>query len=84
MSPTIFNVVVDVIIRHWVTVAIPTEAGTGGLGLTIIDLAAYFYSDNGLVESTQMDRLHRKFDVLTGIFERFALQTNTAKKVGMV
>ena len=40
LSPTIFNVVVDAVIRHWVMVVTPTEAGTGGLGLTIIDLEA--------------------------------------------
>ena len=42
LSPTIFNVVVDAVIFHWVTVVTPTEAGMGELGLMIIDLAAYF------------------------------------------
>ena len=36
--PQNFNVVVDAVIRHWVTEVTPTEAGTGGLGLTSIDL----------------------------------------------
>ena len=49
LYPTIFNVVVDAVIRHWVMVVTPTEAGMGELGLMIIDLAAYFYSENGLV-----------------------------------
>ena len=53
LSPTIFNVVVDAVIRHWVTVVMPIEAGMGGLGLTIIDLVSYFYADNGLVASPQ-------------------------------
>ena len=53
LSSTIFNVVVHTVIRHWVMVVTPTEAGTGGLGLTIIDLAAYFCVDDGLMESTQ-------------------------------
>ena len=57
LSPTIFNVVVDSIIRHWVTVVIPTEASMGGLDLTIIDLADYLYAENGLVELTQLERL---------------------------
>ena len=26
------------VIRHWFTVMTPSEAGTGGLGLTIIDI----------------------------------------------
>ena len=40
LSPTIFNIVIDAAICHWVTVVTPTEAVTVGLGLTIIDLAA--------------------------------------------
>ena len=52
LSPTIFNGVMDAIIRHWVTMVIPTKAGTGGLGLEIIDLVAYSYANNGLVAST--------------------------------
>ena len=34
--------------------------------------------------STQPERLHREFDVLTGLFDWFGLQTNTVKTVGMV
>ena len=84
LSPTISNVVVDAVIRHWVTVVTPTEAGTGGLGLTIIDLAENLYSNDGLVVSTQPERLLREFDVLTGLFDRFGLRINTVKTVGMV
>ena len=84
LSPTIFNVVVDAVICHWVTVVIPTEAGTGGLGLTIIVLAGYFYADYVLVASTQPERLHMAFYVLTGLFNRVILQTNTAKTVVIV
>ena len=62
----------------------PTEAGTRGLGLTIIDLAAYFCVDDGLMKSTQPERLQSSFDVLTGLFDRFGLQTSTAKTVGVV
>ena len=83
-SPTIFNVVLDAVIRHWVTVVTPTEAGTGGLGMTIIKLAAYLYADECLMASTQTERLQRAFDALTGLFDRFDLQTNTEKTVGTV
>ena len=69
MSPTIFNVVMDAVISYWVTVVTTTEAGTGGLGLTIIYLTGYFYSENELVASTQLERLQRAFDILTGLFD---------------
>ena len=52
--------------------------------MTIIDLAAYFYVDDGLIVLNQTERQHRAFGVLTGLFDWFNLQTNTAKTVGMV
>ena len=35
LSPTIFNVFMDSIIRHWVTVVSAIEAGAEGLGVLI-------------------------------------------------
>ena len=77
--PTIFNVVVNAVIWHWVMVATPIGSGTGGLGLTIIDLAAYFYANDGIMASTQTERLHRAFDVLTGLFDRVGLRKKNSK-----
>ena len=41
--------------------------------MKIIELAAYFYADDGLVASTQPERLEMAFDILTGLFNRFVL-----------
>ena len=76
--------VVESVIRNWVKVVTPTEAGTGGLGLTTIDLVDYFYANNVLVASTQPERLQRAFDILTGLFNRVGLRKNTANTVDMV
>ena len=84
LSPMIFNVVVDAVIIQWVTVVTPSEVGTVRIGLTTIDLAAYFYANNGLVASTQPERIQTEFDVLTSPFDQVGLHTNTAKMVGMV
>ena len=84
LYPTIFNVVMDAIIHHWVRLVMPTEAGMGGLGLTIIDLPKYFYADYDLVTSTQPEKLQRAFDVLASLFDRFGLHKNTAKTFSMV
>ena len=35
LSPTVFNVVVDSLIRYWVTVVTSTEVGAEGLGSNI-------------------------------------------------
>ena len=76
--------VVESVIRNWVKVVTPTEAGTGGLGLTTIDLVDYFHANDGLVASTQPERLQRAFDILTGLFNWVGLRKNTANTVDMV
>ena len=45
-----------------------TEVGTEVLGLSIQDLVAYFYANDGLVASTQPERLQRLFGVFSGLF----------------
>ena len=52
--------------------------------MMIIELVAYFYANNGLMELNQLKRLQRAFDVLTGLFDQVDLQTNTAETFGMV
>ena len=83
LFPTISNVVVDAIICYWVAVAKPTGDGTEGLGLSIQDLAVYFYADDGLVASTHPQRLQRAFVVLNGLFDRVGLRTSTRNTVSM-
>ena len=67
------------VIRHWGAVVAVTEVVTEGLGLSIRYLAMYFYSDDGLVASTQPKRLQRSFGVLIDLFERVELSKNTQK-----
>ena len=80
----ISNVVMDAVVRTFLTVVTPTQAGTGGIGLTIIDLVDNFYANDGLVASTQPEKLHMAFDVLTSLFNRVGLRTNTENTVGVV
>ena len=41
LYPHDFNVVVDAVIRHWVTVTVPMEAGEEGLGERVQILAVF-------------------------------------------
>ena len=84
LSPTISNVAVDAVICHWLMLVTPTEEGTEGLGLTIIDLAAYFYAHDGPVASTQPERLQRDFYGLTSLFDQVRLRTNTTNTVDIL
>ena len=62
----------------------PPEAGTGGLGLTTIDLVAYFYANNGILASTQLERIQMAFGVLNDLLNLVGLHINMKKTVGMV
>ena len=64
------------IIYHWVMLIAATEEGIEGLGLLILYLTEYFYVDNGIVTSNQLERLQQVFNILTGLFNRVVLRTN--------
>ena len=75
LSPTLFNVVVDTIICHWLTMVAATEAGIELLVLLIWYLVEYFSANDGIIASTQSERLQRSFDVLAGLFGHVGLRT---------
>ena len=81
--PTLYNVDTDTVISHWVTVVAPTTYGLEVLDLSIGEFVAHFYADNGLVASTQPERLQRKFNLLTGLFNRVVLRMNMMKTFSM-
>ena len=83
ISTTIFNVIVDAIIRHWVTVVAATEevvdpavARTEGFGWNVQRLEEYFYADNGILASMWETRLQREFDTLAEFLDRVGNRTN--------
>ena len=85
LSPTIFNVVVDAVIRHWGTVVGVTHEGVGqeGLGTSIQALSKLFHTNDGIVALPERIRPQGVFDDLTGLFDRVGLRINDGKKVRM-
>ena len=79
----LFNMFVDSIIRHRVMVMAETKEGTEGIDMLIHDLVAYFYAKNGLVESTQPEKLQRAFGILTDLFVQVSLWTNNSNIISM-
>ena len=75
---TLFNVFVDFMICHWVTiVGYPQEgAGQEGLGTTIQTLSALFCANDDFVVFPESDRLQGVFDALKSLFGRVGLRTN--------
>ena len=53
LPPKLFSVVMDSVIHHWLMVVAEIEKGTEGLGISIWDLATYFYANDGLIYSAQ-------------------------------
>ena len=84
LSPTIFNVVVDAVVRHWVIVVIARAEERGDCGKEGRHQAALFYADNVMVSSSDPRWIQGAFKTLVGLFDRVVLQTNVGKTVGMV
>ena len=83
LSPTIFNVVVDAVVRHWVTLVVKEAETRGGRGREGRHQAALFYTDDGMVELSNPPWLQWAFSTLVGLFDRVGLNTNTGKTVIM-
>ena len=90
LSPTIFNVVLDAVLRHWITVAETKEnivdlgaAETEGFGRDMQKLSAQLYSDGGFQVLTQAACLQSDFDTMKELFNRVGILTNLAKMVSM-
>ena len=83
LSPTIFNVVVDAVVRHWVTLAVEEAETQGERGREGRHQAALFYADNGMVASSDPHWLQWAFTAIVGSFDQVGLNTNTGKTVSM-
>ena len=51
MSPTEFNIAVDVVVRHWLTLSVDDNGNVAedSFDMTVADRLALFYADNGLL-----------------------------------
>ena len=84
LSPTIFNVVVDAVVCHWVTMALEEVEKRGERGNEDRHQAALFYAGNGMVAAFDPRWLQWAFDALVSLFKRVGLRTNAGKTVSMV
>ena len=84
LSPNIFNVVVDTIVRHWVHGVMEEAEAQGEMGREGRNQAALFYADDGMVVSFDPAWLQGAFTALVGLFDRVGLRTNVGKTVRMV
>ena len=79
LSPRLFNLVVDAVVREWLRQVLGDEAARGEIGLEIRRLLTCFYIDDGVLASADATFLQDAFDRLVDLFERVGLRTNTTK-----
>ena len=84
LSPTIFNVVVDAVVCHWVKMALAEAEKRGERGNEGRNQAALFYADDGMVASSDPCWIQWAFDTVVSLFESVGLRTNFGKTVSMV
>ena len=84
LSPTIFFMVVDAVIRHWVTLVEGEEAVPDVFEQVVQCLEALFYTKNVLLALSRPARIQTALGVLTGFFEKVVLHTNVNKTVGLL
>ena len=49
LPSTILNLLVDAVVRHWISLATGGKGGHNGWGREVLHRAAFFYVDDGLV-----------------------------------
>ena len=76
--------VVDSVIRHWVTLSTGEEYRPDGFGRAVQWITVLFYADDVLLDSPRPSRLQADLDVLTDLFEMVLLHTNANKMARMV
>ena len=70
LSPTIFNGVLDVVVRHWVNGIVEAAEAKGETGREGRHQSALFYANDGMVVSSDPAWLQGAFTALVAIFDR--------------
>ena len=76
--------VLDAVLRHWLTGVIANKEEQGELGKEGRHHADLFYADDVMVAFSDPRWIQGEFNTLVSLFERVGLQTNVGKTVGMV
>jgi hypothetical protein len=83
-SPIIFNMIVDTIVRYWVSEVLEDEDAAIDGGAGWLEISALFYADDGFLSSHNADKLQKSSDLLVELFHRMNLDANKIKTKSMV
>ena len=84
LPPTIFNVVVDAMVRHWFNKMVESSGGQGWRGQEVRHQNALFYADDRMMGLSYPGWLQGVFSTLIGLFYWVGLRKNIGKTAGMV
>eukprot|EP00978_Attheya_sp_CCMP212_P003779 scaffold8023_cov54-Attheya_sp.AAC.7 len=84
VPPTIFNIMVDAVIRYWLSLACGKDASRDGLCYEVKEQCVLFYADDELLSARNKDWVQDSFDILIRIFERVGLRMNISKTQAMI
>ena len=84
ISTTIFNLVVDEVVNHWVCVMVEGVKKQGERGQEGRNNNVLFYAGDVMVVSSDLQRLQEDFSTLVVLFDRVGTRNNVRKTVGMV
>ena len=84
LSPTIFNVVVDSVVQHWVYLMVEGAEYWSSRRQEGRHKNALFYADDGMVAFPDTQWIQGYFSTLVSMFDRVGMWTNFRKKFVMV
>jgi len=79
LSPRMFNILVDAVVREWLRQVLGEEAAKHGYGDAVAYFCSLYYVDDAVAQDRDRDRLQRSADILADLFDRVGLRTNTIK-----
>ena len=79
LLPTISNNVVDIVVRNWVSLVEGCVTEPDGKGRELLHSATFFYTQDGLVASTDPEWLQGVFNTLARLSNRLGVHTNVSK-----
>ena len=84
LPPTIFNMMVDEVVTHWVEVVVKGAGEQGGRRQEVRHQNSLFYADDGMVVASYPGWLQGEFSTLVGMLKSVGLNNNAKKTVRMV
>ena len=82
--PKIFNVAVDRVVCHWISLTVEDKSTTHeGLGMEVGRCTGVFYADDSMIVSKDPEWIQGAINLLIGLFRRVNLVTNVVKSKTM-